>query len=234
MAERLESFAHLVEQEQADVVLLQEVSRTRELRADEWLAERLGMAYAYSRVNGHEVAAGFEEGLAVLSRFPVEGPRIQQLDPKSTAFVRRQALGATVRTPFGDLLSISAHLGLGRKRNSQQFAKLQSWVAEISAGRPVIIGGDFNVHEGAPRMKQRSNDWLDLFRHVNPTGDGTTFELTWPWGKPMWRSRLDYLFLRSGSVRWHVLDARHLDAPKLTHSDHRAVVARLVPKGRFF
>ncbi len=51
--ERLEDFARLAEREQADVILLQEVARTRAIRADEWLADRLGMVSVYSRANGH-------------------------------------------------------------------------------------------------------------------------------------------------------------------------------------
>ena len=66
-AQRLEGFAGMVKDENVDVILLQEVTHRSEYHVDQWLSERLGMAYVYSRANGHESGIGFEEGLAVLS-----------------------------------------------------------------------------------------------------------------------------------------------------------------------
>jgi hypothetical protein len=68
---RLEFFVRLVEQENADVILLQEIARTRSLKVDQWLADRLNMSYVYSRANGSE-NIGFEEGLGVFSRFKMK------------------------------------------------------------------------------------------------------------------------------------------------------------------
>lgn len=226
LSERLESFARLVEAERADVILLQEVARTSELRVDEWLANRLTMAYVYSRANGDEAAIGFEEGLAVFSRFPLTSPRLRQLgsvDP----FVRRLALGAKVETPHGQLLAISVHLGLLRRQNAEQQSRLREWVTAVAADGPALIGGDFNAHENTPQIEQTRRGWLDIFRYLHPAADGTTFEWRSPWGHPLLRRRLDYLFLHVGDRPWRVLEARHLDAPGLSHSDHRAVLARL-------
>ena len=63
--ERLEAFAELVEAEEADVILLQEVARTSTLKADVWLAERLGLAMAYARANCDLDAIRFAEGGSV-------------------------------------------------------------------------------------------------------------------------------------------------------------------------
>ncbi len=229
LLERLESFAQLVETEKADVVLLQEVSRTRELRVDEWLSRRLGMAYAYSRANGHEAAIGFEEGLAVFSRFPLIKPHLRQLGIGTNPFVRRLALGATVDTPYGGLLAFSVHLGLRRRHNAIQLSHLRAWVAEIAEDRPALIGGDFNATERSSQIAHTQRAWLDTFRHLHPHADGTTHELRWPWGGLLRRHRLDYIFLHSGELRWNVLEARHVDAPGGPHSDHRAVLVRLAP-----
>ncbi len=229
LLERLESFAQLVETEKADVVLLQEVSRTRELRVDEWLAHRLGMAYAYSRANGHEAAIGFEEGLAVFSRFPLIKPHLRQLGIGTNPFVRRLALGATVDTPCGGLLAFSVHLGLRRRHNAIQLSHLRAWVAEIAGARPALIGGDFNATERSSQIAHTQRTWLDTFRHLHPQADGTTHELRWPWGGLLYRHRLDYIFLHSGERSWNVLEARHVDAPGGPHSDHRAVLVRLAP-----
>lgn len=109
--QRLEKLAELIEQEQVDIALLQEVARRPAFRVDEWLTQHLGMAYAYSQANGHEAAIGFEEGVAIFSRFPLHRPRRQHLGQSGRRWVRRLALGVDVKTPLG-LLSVfsGAHL----------------------------------------------------------------------------------------------------------------------------
>ena len=224
--ERLEAVARLADQERADILLLQEVARTRALRSDEWLAGRLKMAYAYSRANGHESGIGFEEGLAVFSRFPLSAPRLRQLGNGTNPFVRRLALGAQAATPFGDLLAVSVHLGLRRRHNAIQLEQLRDWVAGLAAGGAAVVGGDFNAPEGGAQIAATQRSWLDTFRHLHPHADGATHELRWPWrGGAAWlRQRLDYIFLRPDHRPWRVLETRHLDAPGGPHSDHRAVL----------
>jgi len=225
--QRLEALAQLVEAEGADIVLLQEVARTPALRADEWLARRLGMAYAYARANGHEAAIGFEEGLAVFSRCPLTTPRLRHLGSGDNPFVRRLALGAVVETPCGGVSVFTVHLGLSRRQNALQLSHLRAWVAEVAGHHPALIGGDFNAPEHTPQITHTRRAWLDTFRCLHPQADGATHELKWPWGGRLRRHRLDYLFLSPGSHRWHVLEARHIDAPGGPHSDHRAVLVRL-------
>lgn len=227
MVRRLELVAQLIESEQVDIALLQEVARLPDLRADEWLAARLGMAYVYSRANGHETAVGFEEGLAIYSRYPLANPCLKQLGPLTNPFTRRLALGAKVNTPFGKLAAFSVHLSLRPRKNAVQVAQLQEWVTAVAGPHAALIGGDFNAHESTAQISQIQQTWLDTFRHLHPQADGTTHELRWPWGQTMRRRRLDYLFLYPGKRPWQVLEARHLDAPGGPHSDHRAVLVRL-------
>lgn len=229
-SERLESFAGMIKAENADVVLLQEVSRRQDFHADHWLAEHLGMAYAYSRANGHESGIGFEEGLAVFSRYPIQQLYIQQLGSAANLFIRRLAMGAKILSPSGSLGAISVHLGLLRRQNANQLAHLYAWLNSIMGGMPAVIGGDFNAHENAPHITRLRLAWLDTFRHLHPHADGTTHELRAPWGSVVQRSRLDYIFLRPGKSRWKILESRHLDGYAGPHSDHRAVLTRLVLK----
>ena len=139
VVERLEGFAQLVETNNADVVLLQEVARTPDFKVDEWLSERLGMAYVYSRANGHEAGIGFEEGLALFSRYPLSSPQLRQLGDQSNPFVRRLALGATIDSPCGKILSFSVHLGLLRQQNASQLADLHGWVSGFDGDTPVLV-----------------------------------------------------------------------------------------------
>jgi endonuclease/exonuclease/phosphatase family metal-dependent hydrolase len=227
LLQRLEAFARLVESEEVDVLLLQEVARTPDVRTDQWLAERLQMAYVYSRANGHHRGIGFEEGLAVFSRFPLKAPRIQQLEPSFKPFVHRLVLGAEVETPQGDLPVFSVHLSLLPSHNAAQVQLLQDWVTSIAGDRSALIGGDFNAHEHAAQITDMRQTWLDVYRHIHPKTEGATHELrVFSKGRAR-RRRLDYIFLFPGDRRWEVLEARHLDAPDGPHSDHRAVLARL-------
>lgn len=227
--QRLEAFARLSEGEQADVILLQEVARTADLHADEWLAQRLGMAYVYGQANGDSRLNSFEEGVAVLSRYPLAQPQLCHLAPRPLSLVRRLAAGVTVRAPGGDFLAVSAHLGHGRKLNTRQLRALQGWVQEQAGDRPAIVGGDFNTGEDSPQIQKLKQTWLDLYRAANPEGDGATYHIHWPWGNPMLRLRLDYLFLQQGGSPWRVLEARSVTTSGMPHSDHQAVVVRLLP-----
>ncbi len=225
---RLESFVGMVNAENADVILLQEVSHRSNIHVDQWLSERLGMAYAYSRANGNEVGIGFEEGLAVLSRFPIQSLYLKQLGSTANLFVHRLAMGAKVLSPWGPFAAISVHLAMFRHQNTHQLTQLYTWLNKVMGGLPAIIGGDFNSHENSPQMTRMRSAWLDTFRLLHPDADGTTHELCTPQGRVIKRSRLDYIFLRSGKAKWKVLETRHLDGSDGPHSDHRAVLTRLV------
>jgi endonuclease/exonuclease/phosphatase family metal-dependent hydrolase len=227
----LSAFANLAEMQGADIVLLQEVTRTSKFKVDEWLADRLGMGYAYVRANGHESEIGFEEGLAVFSRFPLEGAHWQQLGTSPFQMSRRMALGADVKTPCGNLKVFSVHLGISSQANRSQLGHLKAWVSKTAKEQTSFIGGDFNTHEDRSHIRSLQKEWVDIYRYKNPDRDGTTHELRWPWGKTLRQHRLDYLFMQKGLECWDVLDAEHIHAQtgKGSHSDHLAVLARVMP-----
>jgi len=230
LQKRLESFSELVLSEKADLVLLQEVARTKSFYADEWLGQRLQMAHVYTRANGSH-RLGFEEGLGVFSRFPLKKlPFVRQMSQAYNPFSRRVALGVEVDTPCGEMLAFSAHLGLTRIQNTKQLRELRGWVDEISSGRSAIIAGDFNAHEHTHQIKHVRSFWQDSFREIYEEGHASTHELKWPWGGAFLSRRLDYIFLRPGEPSWQVVDVKHIDAQDGPHSDHRAVLARLAPK----
>lgn len=220
---RLERFARLVEAQQADVLLLQEVWRTPTFSALEWLAERLQYHAAYVRANGHQTAIGFEEGVAVLSRYPQQRSAVRQWPDGRLA--RRVALGVQLLTPWGKWLAVSAHLSLFRRRNAAQVLDLQRWIAQLTGTQPALIGGDFNADENRPVIRQLGRAWLDLLSHLQPGADRITHEIRWPLGR-LHAARLDYLYLKPGSSPPRLLRATLLDG---RHSDHRPVLAQLVP-----
>ncbi len=226
-SQRLESLARMLEDERADILLLQEVARTGAVHVDAWLAQRLGMAHVYTRANGDAAAIGFEEGLAIMSRYPLADASSRNLRSGKNPFVRRMAIGAEVITPRGRLLAVSVHLGLVRRQNASQLEALRNWVAEIVGGRPALIGGDFNAGETSRQIGRAQRTWVDTYRHLNPAADGATHTLYWPWGGVLRRARLDYLFLHPGDRRWRPVASRHLTTPGAPHSDHQAVLVKL-------
>ena len=167
--ERLEAFAQLAEAVDADIVLLQEVARTPALKADLWLAERLGFAMAFTRANGDVGAIGFEEGPAILSRFQLGDVHLRQLSHGHNPLTRRVALAAHAETPFGRLLVVSVHLGLVQRHNSAQIRRLRSWVTDVSEGDAAVIGGDFNAPEHRPEIIETREKWTDAFRPHAPS-----------------------------------------------------------------
>jgi endonuclease/exonuclease/phosphatase family metal-dependent hydrolase len=228
--ERLEDVAVLAETERVDVLLLQEVARTTAVTSDVWLARRLGMSLVYARANGAAEAIGFEEGLAVLSRFPIERTYLRQLGRSGNPLVRRVAVAARLRTPLGPVLAVSVHLGLGERSNAAQLRMLRAWVAEIAQPGPTIVGGDFNAPEGRAEVLLTQEAWTDTFRDLHPHADASTHRSGAPWRVGARHRRLDYVFLRQDESRpWRVRAASHVDAAAGQHSDHRAVLVRLTP-----
>jgi endonuclease/exonuclease/phosphatase family metal-dependent hydrolase len=224
---RLECFAELVDKQDADILLLQEIARTKEIYADEWLGEKLGMAYVYSRANGHAKNIGFEEGLGVFSRFPIAEPRLAQLSDHMSPFHRRIALGASIKTNIGEIVAFSVHLAINSRKNRSQVSRLKDWVDEQSGVVPAVIGGDFNAEEHSSQIQSAQSSWCDSYRVINPGDAGYTHQLHWPWGEVLRQSRLDYLFLRRGESQWSVDEARPLEMDYCSISDHRPVLTKI-------
>lgn len=222
---RLQAVADLAVAYQVDILLLQEVARTRSLHSDEWLAQALGMERAYARANGSARAIGFEEGLAILSRYRVLEPRVQRLG--RSRLIQRIALAATVDTPLGRVWGVCVHLGLIPQRNASQLRVLRSWIDQSCQGRVAIIGGDFNAPPARREIGHLRQEWVDAFHHVHGNRASSTHRRRR--GRPRERI-IDYVFVQqpAGST-WTVVDAAHVDGPAGRHSDHRAVIAHVVP-----
>lgn len=235
-AARLEAVARLATEVEADVLLLQEVARTRALRADDWLAQRLDMARAYARANGSARAIGFEEGLAILSRYPMGTVRWHRLS--RNPWIRRIALAACLTTPAGPIHAVSVHLGLVPRQNVQHLRTLRTWVSEVSAGQVAVIGGDFNAPPTRHHIGHLRRDWIDAFHHSWPTAASSTHRRPGRLGRKPREQVINYVFLQQPDESgrhgrgWDVLEAAHVDGPAGRHSDHRAVITRIIPRER--
>jgi endonuclease/exonuclease/phosphatase family metal-dependent hydrolase len=218
----------------ADVVLLQEVPWTVGTGAvvDE-LARRTGMNHVFRRANGNRRAILFEEGEAILSRFPMRGVASTELPRGTDVFEHRIALAATLDTPWGPLGAVSTHLsGDSPRVSAAQVGALRRFVGD--PGHPVIIGGDFNSRGDGPPLVALARVWTDVLGRANPPDRGPTCcvdDLAAPPG-PGLGQRYDYLWL-AGAAAPTVAARRILVQPLgvrggwLRVSDHAGLFAAI-------
>lgn len=170
LTERLDLIAEEFIRLQADIVCLQEVPWTWKLgNASELLARQLGMNHVFLRANGNHRAILFEEGLSILSRYPLENLSFVALKPKAGFFEHRIALHATAVTPWGEVGVIVTHLTNGKpKINYDQTVSLKQFVEQTH--EPLkIVAGDFNATPDSPQVNLLTQDWSDSYRLANPT-----------------------------------------------------------------
>ena len=125
----------------ADVLVLQEVWNTNKFgNIAELLSGELGMNFAYARANGSRTLIGFEEGSAILSRFPILEARRIVLRPRWPWWENRIAL--VVKLDLGEetLTVVGVHLSV--TNYDPQAEHLIDSVQPISAD---IIAGDLNA-----------------------------------------------------------------------------------------
>jgi len=135
-----------------DVIVLQEAWHTR--RHGDFttrLAEELGMDSAFARANGNLERLGFEEGEAILSRYPIVQAMRISLEPRQPFFERRVALLAVLDLGGGETLTV-----VGTHLDNRKLATANAQAAHL-AGRleplgPWILAGDLNAPSGSPAV----------------------------------------------------------------------------------
>ncbi len=132
-----------------DVIVLQEAWRTRR-HGDfvERLGEALGMNGAFARANGSLERIGFEEGEAILSRYPIVQATRTQLRPRKPFFERRVALACVVDLGGGETLTVvGTHLDHRDPATADsQAAHVVDWIDPL---RGPIVAGDLNAPSGS-------------------------------------------------------------------------------------
>jgi len=234
----------------ADVIGLQEASRGRR-RGDTTsrLAAALGYHYveagATSRLFGGSLLGwltakvlGFDEGPAILSRYPITATRTALL-AQCGAFYRRVLLCAEVCTPWGPVEACSTHLSGSRCHAKSVETTLRS--AETDA--PIVLMGDLNATEDSPGLTLLRTDggFVDTFRSANPTEPGFTDDQEIDEEAATAQERVDYVLVTPAHGRTtRVLDSRVvLDRPMRTEdgdvlwpSDHYGVLSDVDVFGR--
>ena len=207
---RLDLIAGGLLQEQPDLVCLQEIIWTPgHGNTAAYLAARAGYSYVYSRANGNRWTIFFEEGEAILSRYPLSEIAAIELLPRAGPFEHRIALQAVAATPLGDVRIVATHLTDGNAGvNERQAAALTNFVE--GSPHPTVVCGDLNATEDTPQIRSLSSSMVDTYRAVHPDAPGLTCcvdDVSDP--LDTFDKRIDYIFVtRENPARLDVVSAR--------------------------
>jgi endonuclease/exonuclease/phosphatase family metal-dependent hydrolase len=234
---RLNLIASEIKRLDADVILLQEVPWTIQTgNAAEELARQIGYNYLYYRANGNKSLIFFEEGEAVLSRFPLKQPVYTELQPRAGFFESRVSLGSTAVTPWGEITFFVAHLTDKDPKVAEGQAKALQHFVGTHANGMAVIAGDFNSLEDSPQIKELAGLWIDTYRVAHPDDPGLTCcidDLNSAPGEAL-EKRIDYIFVANLSGK--LINSEHafyqpypINDGWQWASDHTGLMVEIIP-----
>lgn len=211
----------------AGILLLQEV--TKPPGEPQGVAARL--AAALDRRVAYAPAAPdvFDQGLAILSRYPLTDVRVRALKAYDLGFHSRKrfALAATAQTPWGAVRVFNTHLDT-RLNARERLEQLDPVVRDGAAfNGPRIIGGDFNSNGfywlfrllPFPAIRPQSSDVQEFMSAAGFTSAVPP------------QSTYDYLGMRLDWIWVGGLKVRSSQVYPLDFSDHHAVWTRVEFRG---
>jgi len=212
LIKRLEIIGNEIIRLDADIILLQEVPWTLKTgNAAIFLSELTGMNYIYLRANGNRWAIGFEEGEAILSRYPLQSPHHYELQPQAGLFEHRIVLNATAITELGEIGLYVTHLTNGDP--DINFGQSESLGNIVGNNEELfsIIAGDFNAVPETNQIQRLGSTWIDAYSYINPLLEGYTCcinNINTNGDIPS--KRIDYIFLAPGSTTLNVVSAERV------------------------
>ncbi len=174
-----------------DILFLQEVA-TGGIHNDDpiqYLGSQLGLPYTtYFPV---ENLLLFKQGLAILSRYPIESSTARVFE-KNQPIETKGYLAASIRTPHGLIHTIDVHLMNApgaRFGKDTQFHALESALQDLRKSGPVIVAGDFNAEPGDSELESflARSQARNLYQSFPPQG-----ETRFTWGNEL---LLDYILV---------------------------------------
>jgi endonuclease/exonuclease/phosphatase family metal-dependent hydrolase len=215
----------------ADVLFLQEVGGKDEDGASfaAALSQRLGFGSAYAPARPYD-DTGNQQGLAIVSRYPLEDVSVRSLPYNRLRFRSRCriAVVATVRTPTGPVRVVNVHLDT-RINKARRLAQVDAAIAALNGfAGPRVIGGDFNTADFAwisstwpvPFVQKQTRavqERMSMEGFATPFGDTRgTYPLL---GVAL---KLDWLFLSPD------LEANGAGVDDVPITDHRGIWTRAV------
>ncbi len=198
-----EGIGALIREADADVVLLQEVSRYTTIALPDILADD----YPYQSLHWDTTS---RLGLGVFSRYPL-------LDEDYLAF-QAQSSRLRFRVQISDQLVTIYTVHLANPFTQDSFydsAARTSGVDDLltmldDAHDPLLVAGDFNMTDFSPDYQRMTETLIDSFRE-----SGSGLGLTFPANSPFPLARIDYVF---HSADMHSLRAEVV--PSHAGSDH--------------
>jgi endonuclease/exonuclease/phosphatase family metal-dependent hydrolase len=182
-------------------------------------------------------AMNFNEGPAVLSRFPISNSTVHDLPRCASALHPRVLLETEIATPWGPLRVYSTHT----ERDACQHERITELVAARRGSLPSILMGDFNSTESNASIAALVNGagFIDAFRTANADAPGLTVWQRIEADEPTVFRRVDYVFVLPGTARAaRVTGSRvvvntpgRVDGRALWPSDHYGVLVDLVLDG---
>jgi endonuclease/exonuclease/phosphatase family metal-dependent hydrolase len=242
---RADAIARVMQDVRPDVACLQEVWREGDRSQAAWLAERLHMEHAFAP---DRIESGVEQGVALLSRWPLREVESRDLPVPAGVEHRTVALRAVVDGPRGPLLAVTTHLIPYPPRSDarqQQVRALVEFVAERKRRPPMtVVCGDFNAAPDSDEIRMlngrrapASAGWtfLDAWDTAGDGSPGYTMTKSNPNAAPLLLPdlRWDYVFVSWPSLAGGVSHPVHAEIVGTeTHggvvpSDHYGVVADL-------
>lgn len=164
-AERLQLVIAELQELSPDIVALSEVTWSRDTGSAAWttLATGLGLEGKFARANPYypgqtseesdtlRELIGFEEGEAILSRYPILQSRRHALNPRTGEHEGRIALHAIVRLPgVGDVNLFVSRLSGDEATREAQAADLERLVQDESGDLPTLVFTDLGMTPGTP------------------------------------------------------------------------------------
>jgi endonuclease/exonuclease/phosphatase family metal-dependent hydrolase len=258
---RREAILRTLEAERPDILGLQEVWGSAEDAEPAenlagWLAERLGMHWAWSRSpvqdrwhkrNGGDTS--MDVGVAVLSRHPLLETAERRLTADDFPDDGKTVLYASVELPGGPLPFFTTHLNSGLDESAVRCAQVRevaAFIVERAQGAyPPVLTGDFNAEPDFDEVRlirgyqtapaARGLTLLDAWRFADPGLPRGTWNLAHEDAVTFGRepSCIDYILVGvpDANGRGVIRSARragHTPLDGVQPSDHAAVVAELV------
>ncbi|MFR9721991.1 endonuclease/exonuclease/phosphatase family protein [Streptomyces sp. MS19] len=235
--------------ERPDVCGLQEVWAAGDGNLARWLADELGMHWAFTagevmphwRARVRSPALDTGVGVAVLSRWPITGTAVTRLPTDGAPERLRPALFARIDAGPYEVPFFTTHLHSSDDGSAVRRAQLDA-LGRFVAGRrgagpfPPVVTGDFNAEPDSPEVRGfgAPHGLVDAWTRAAPDSHGATRQARNPYrpGPGARDARIDYIHTGAPGPagQGRVTAVRRTgDGPVdgVWPSDHAAVVADL-------
>ncbi len=216
-----------------DFVAMQEVVQSSSIQnRAEVIAQATGYEWDYEQ--SYEVPFLYQEGIALLSRWPIAWRDFVELPHKDLAGqVTRLVLAAGILTPHGEVNVFATHMIVDPDQVMKADQALAAWLfmSVFPSERPGFFAGDLNADpdtlamqflRGEASHQAETGDLIDAWSTVNPGEDGFTIPSDGP------DRRIDYVYVVPGTAPLPTVDACQLvfDTPEqgVYASDHIGVM----------